>query len=224
MSILQRFSDIMRSNINALLDKCEDPAKMVDQYLIDARRDLAECKAQTASVMAAEKAAARALDECSKNVNQYTDAARKAVEQGNDDDARALIQSKQRYEAQLPQLQKNYDAAHDSAEKMRQLYSKLTADIQTLEARKNTVKSTVAVAKAQETVNQVGAKSEYGSTASSGMARMEAKAAERLDRAMAEADLDADIRATDDLAAKYASGGSASVEDELAAIKASMNQ
>ena len=34
MGILQRFSDIMRSNVNAVLDKCEDPAKMVDQTLL----------------------------------------------------------------------------------------------------------------------------------------------------------------------------------------------
>ena len=44
MSILQRFSDIMRSNVNALLDKCEDPAKMVDQTLLDLRRNLADVK------------------------------------------------------------------------------------------------------------------------------------------------------------------------------------
>ena len=42
MSIIQRFSDIMRSNVNALLDKCEDPAKMVDQTLLDLRRDRLE--------------------------------------------------------------------------------------------------------------------------------------------------------------------------------------
>ena len=37
MGILTRFTDIMKSNINALLDKCEDPAKMIDQTLRDLR-------------------------------------------------------------------------------------------------------------------------------------------------------------------------------------------
>ena len=49
MGILTRFTDIMKSNINALLDKCEDPAKMIDQTLRDLREDLAEVKKETAN-------------------------------------------------------------------------------------------------------------------------------------------------------------------------------
>ena len=41
MAILERFTDIIKANINELLDKCEDPAKMIDQYLRDMTEDLA---------------------------------------------------------------------------------------------------------------------------------------------------------------------------------------
>ena len=51
MGILTRFTDIMKSNINALLDKCEDPAKMIDQTLRDLREDLAEVKKETLLLM-----------------------------------------------------------------------------------------------------------------------------------------------------------------------------
>ena len=52
MGILKRFKDIMSSNINALLDKAEDPEKMIDQYLRDLQEDLRKVKSETATVMA----------------------------------------------------------------------------------------------------------------------------------------------------------------------------
>ena len=55
MGILKRFKDIMSSNINALLDKAEDPEKMIDQYLRDLQEDLRKVKSETATVMADRK-------------------------------------------------------------------------------------------------------------------------------------------------------------------------
>ena len=222
MSILKRFSDIMRSNVNALLDKAEDPAKMVDQYLLDARKDLAECKEETAGIMAAEKQAKRALEDCEADIAKYDAAARKAVKAGNDNDARELLTSKQRLEGQLPQLQKNYEAAHASAENMRQMYDKLVRDISDLEARKATVKGTVAAAKAQEAANRIGSHSKYGAEASDGLSRMEQKAKERLDKATAKAELDDSMDRSADLLDKYGSAGASSVDDELAKLKAEL--
>ena len=57
--ILNRFKDIMSSNINALLDKVEDPNKMIDQYLRNLESDLGKVKAETAAVMAEETRAKR---------------------------------------------------------------------------------------------------------------------------------------------------------------------
>lgn len=64
MGILSRFKTIMESNINALLDKAEDPVKMADQLARDLEKDLGEVKAETAAVMAEEKRAKRAYEEC----------------------------------------------------------------------------------------------------------------------------------------------------------------
>lgn len=55
MGILTRFTDIMKSNINALLDKCEDPAKMIDQTLRDLREDLAEVKKKRPTLLLMQK-------------------------------------------------------------------------------------------------------------------------------------------------------------------------
>jgi phage shock protein A len=221
MGILQRFGDIMKSNINALLDKCEDPAKMVDQMLLDLRKDLADVKKETASVMADEKSAKRKLDECDANIKKYTDAAQNALKAGSEVDARELIAKKQKLEETRVSLQSTYDVAHQNADKMRQMHDKLTNDISDLETRKDAIKAKVATAKAQEHMNKMAA----GVNTSSSLAafdRMEAKANKMLDAANAENELNEGIHSTDDLAEKYSSGSDVTVDDELAKMKADL--
>jgi phage shock protein A len=222
MGILQRFGDIMKSNINALLDKCEDPAKMVDQTLLDLRKDLADVKKETASVMADEKNAKRKLDENDAEIKKYTTAAQNALKSGNETDAKTLIARKQQLEETRISLQSTYDVAHANAEKMRQMHDKLTNDIESMETRKDAIKGKVATAKAQAHMNKMTS----GVNTDASMAafdRMEAKANKMLDEANAEAELNEGVHSTDDLADKYASGGNdVSVDDELARMKAEL--
>lgn len=222
MGVLQRFSDIMRSNVNALLDKMEDPAKMIDQTLLDLRRDLADVKKETANVMADERGAKRRLDDCVENINKYNTAAQNALRSGNEGDARKLIAKKQQFESNLASLQSTYDLAHANAEKMRQMHDKLTADIEALEARKDAVKGKVAAAKAQERMNDVISGVSDSSASIAAFERMEDKADKMLDAAMAEADLNAGIAAEGDLLGKYSGGCAVSVDDELAKMKAAL--
>ena len=82
MSILSRFNDIIKANINALLDKAEDPAKMIDQYLREMTDDLAEVKRETASVMAEETRTMRLADENQAQVDKYDALAKLKEEMG----------------------------------------------------------------------------------------------------------------------------------------------
>ncbi len=223
MSIVSRFSDIMKSNVNALLDKCEDPAKMVDQTLRDLREDLAKVKQETAGVMADAKDANRKVEECAAQVTKYTTAAQNALRAGNEDDARQLIAKKQQYSEQLEALKQTAELANANADKMRQMHDKLVNDISTLETRKDTIKAKVATAKAQERMNKMQDGGKKAASSMDAFNRMEAKANKALDAAMAHAELNEGKDAASDLADKYVgAGGSASVDDELAAMKASL--
>ena len=221
--ILSRFKDIISANINDLLDKCEDPSKMIDQYLRNTLEDLAEVKKETAGVMAEEKRCARIYNEAKANVEKYTELAKKAIKAGNDDDARTFLAEKQKYEADMASIEKAYTVAKANADKMRQLYNKLSADVESLKARRANVKATVAVAKTQEKINKVASSADKISGSMGAFSRMEEKAARMLDEANATAELDAALDSgLDDLEDKYSSGGSMAVDDELAAMKASM--
>lgn len=223
MGIMTRFSDIMKSNINALLDKCEDPAKMVDQTLRDLREDLAQVKKETAGIMADATAANRKVEECQASIDKYTRAAENAIKAGNEEDARTLIAKKQEFENQMVTLKKNADLNNANAEKMRQMHDKLVNDIDALEARRDAVKSTVAATKAQERINKIQDGGKRAASSMDAFNRMEEKANKAFDEAMAHSELNAGIHATDDLADKYAGCvGNASVDDELAAMKAKL--
>ena len=91
MGIIARFRDIMAANINALLDRAEDPEKMIDQLMRNLASDLAEVKEETAAVIAEEKRTEREMNECSKEIAELTSYAMKAVQAGNDGDARKFL-------------------------------------------------------------------------------------------------------------------------------------
>lgn len=219
MGILSRMKDIMASNINALLDKAENPEKMIAQMLRTARENLAEVKQETAAVMANENDAKRRKDECEEQIAKYQVAAENAVKANNDADALKLLETKNRLLEQLKGLQENYDAAHADAENMREMYNKLSADIQNLEGRAATIKGKAATAKAREHANKVtSGVSNIGSLEA--FDRMEAKVNKQLDTANAVASLDKEAHSDSDLLNKYTSGASTPAQDELAALKA----
>lgn len=224
MGILDRFADILKANINDLLDKAEDPAKMIDQYMRDLTETLAEVKEETAAVMAEETRAKRMLDENAAEVEKYAGLARKALEAGNEGDARTFLAKKQQLEAAGASLAETYNVANENATKMRQMHDKLVSDIEALNSRREAVKAKVAVARAQEKVNEVASATDKAADAMNAFSRMEAKADSLLDKANAEATLNAEPSdPMADLEAKYASMGTdATIDAELEAMKKEM--
>ena len=224
MGILDRFTTIVKANINELLDRAEDPAKMIDQYLVDLTDSLAEVKRETAGIMAEEKRTKRLVDDNAAEVDRMEQLAKKALSAGNEGDARAFLGKKQQLAAAGAELVKAYEAAHANADKMRKMHDKLVGDIENLKSRRETIKAKVAVAKTQEQVAGFTSGSDRAESAVAAFDRMEAKADRMLDTADAMAELNEEP--VDEVAAleeKYASvTDDAAVEDELARLKAEM--
>lgn len=225
MGVFSRFSDIMRSNVNALLDKAENPEKMVDQTLRDLREDLAEVKQQTAGVMADAKEANRKVENCEEEIRKYTTAAQNAIKAGNDGDARKLIAKKQQLEEQLASLKKTAEINNANANRVRQMHDKLVSDIEALETKRDTIKATAATARAQEKINKMQDGGKRAASSIDAFNRMEAKANRALDQAIAHSELNAGGSTSEDLLDKYAGEGStSSVDDELEAMKAQLGK
>ena len=97
MGIFTRFRDIISSNINAMLDRAEDPEKLVKLMIREMEDTLIELKAACAGVMAGRKKIRRRLQETRDRESHWELRAGIAVEKGRDDLAREALKEKRRF-------------------------------------------------------------------------------------------------------------------------------
>jgi phage shock protein A len=129
MGIFTRFRDIISSNINAMLDRAEDPEKLIKLMIREMEDTLVELKAACAGVMADSKKAQRESDEMVTRIKMWEEKAALAVRKGRDDLAREALNEKRRYtgreaslKGELTELNQLVDQYHDD---IRQLEDKL---------------------------------------------------------------------------------------------------
>src|SRR5881394_3068102 len=91
MGIFDRFSTLLRSNINDLISRAEDPEKMLSQILVDMRSQLAKAKQQVASAIADEKRLRDQADSEFKQAADWEQKARLAITEGRDDLAKQAL-------------------------------------------------------------------------------------------------------------------------------------
>ncbi|AZK45299.1 PspA/IM30 family protein [Paenibacillus lentus] len=150
MGILSRFRDIMRANVNSFMDRAEDPAKAMDEYMRSLHRDLGQVKAEMNAVLADERRAKASWNECEAEIKKLQRYAEKTVEAGREDDAIKFLERKAQQAEKLSELQKTHELAASKVASMKQLQEKLMSDIGQLEARHSELKEKLAAAKLQQ--------------------------------------------------------------------------
>ncbi|MEF2968561.1 PspA/IM30 family protein [Paenibacillus sp. M1] len=223
MGILSRFKEIMKVNVGALLDRAEEPDKIVDEYMRRMNSDLGQVKAETASVLAAEGRVKRELDECAAEVRKLQRYAEKSVESGDEEGALKFLERKAKQAERLNELQAAHEEAAANAARMKEMQDKLISDLNRLEERRFELKGKLAEADA---LRQRNAGAASGGTEAAfraaeekaNMALYQAEALAELRGGAKEDDLDALIAELENGARKDADGA----EEELAAIKAKL--
>ncbi len=129
MGIFTRFRDIVSSNISAMLDKAEDPEKLIKLMIREMEDTLVEIKASCAGVMANSKKVQRELDDGQSQEGYWKEKAELAVNKGRDDLAREALMEKRRYGDRVDGLKKELIGCDSLVEQyqddIRQLEDKL---------------------------------------------------------------------------------------------------
>ena len=152
MGIFSRMTDIINSNINALLDQAEDPEKMIRLIIQEMEDTLVEVRSSSARVLADRKAAARRLEQVQAEADSWEQKAVLAISKGREDLARAALQEKHEIEDEVAAVQAELNATDEHIEQLNhevgQLQQKLSdakAKQKALLMRSKTVESRIKV-------------------------------------------------------------------------------
>lgn len=218
-NIFQRVSLIIKSNINDLLDRFEDPEKIIDQCIVDAKEEYAVMLQDTATVKGNLTIAKKKLDEFTKEESEWMAIAEKAVKAGNDGDAKTALQKAMNAKAQKETQQAVVDKCQIASDKAVDALNSFSEQINAMEMKKNELKSKAIAARSQEKANSLSSKNIAGSLSKFN------EMAEKIDADLAAQEAMTELTGTtdnaeEDLREKYSAPD---VDDALAELKKKMD-
>jgi phage shock protein A len=219
MGILDRISTILRSNINAALDKAENPEKMLDQIIRDMASAIEEAKGQVAGVIAQEKQLEAEKAQAEKQAKEWGQRAEKAIRAGRDDLAREALRRKKDFESNAEQYQQQWDVQHQMVTKLRSQLDLLIRKYDEAVRNRDVLIARHRTAQAQMQMNKT-MKGLQGKDLTSDFSRMDRRIKEMEARASAEAELNSASSTIEDQFAQLDAGDD--MDDELAALKSKM--
>lgn len=216
----KRVSTLVRSELNASLDKAEDPVKMLDQFMRDMAEDIREVETGVAKQMANEKMLKRKKDDVLILIEKRQKQAEQAIEAGNDDMARRALEDKHEHEQQAEALTASWEQANADTEISRDKLAEMKKEYQEMKLKKDTLQARAESAKTRTKMNRT--MSAIGSDESKqGFERME----EKVMQYEAEAETSEDLRTSRTLEDEFEELNSdKKIDDELAALKRKMGR
>ena len=224
MGLFDRLSQVLRSNINDLISRSEDPEKMLNQIIIDMRSQLVKAKQQVASAIADEKRLRDQADKEFKDAAEWEKRAMLAIQEGRDDLAKQALVRQGEHVSHGQQLEATWETHRLETEKLKNSLRDLNDKIEEAKRKKNLLVARQRRAQAQariaETMSSLSEKSAFEA-----FARMEEKIETNERQLKASVEIDEEFSG-DTLHNKFKqlekSVGTVGVDQQLAALKQKM--
>ncbi len=224
MSIFSKFSTMIRSNINDLISRAENPEKMLNQIILDMRDQLAKSKREVASAIADERKLKSQLEGERKQVREWESRAMLAVNEGRDDLAKQALVRQQEHAERAASLEGTWQAQAAETEKLKGSLRQLNDKIEEAKRKRNLLVAKQKRAQAQRRIHETMS-GLSDTSAFEAFNRMADKIEEEERRNLAQAEvteaLSGDTLETEFLRLESGSGD-AGMDDRLLDLKAKM--
>lgn len=217
----KRVSTVVGSELNAMLDKAEDPVKMLDQFIRDMESDIQEVESAVAKQVANEKMLKRKADDAQIKVEKRQNQAEQAIEADNEDLAKRALEDKAEHQKQAELLWESWERASRDSEELRDKLDEMKKEYQQMKLKKDSLQARAESAKTKTKMNRT--MSAIGSDESK-------KGFERMEEKVLQYEAEADT--SDDLSHKSRSldeefdnlNNDSEVDNELAELKKKMGK
>jgi phage shock protein A len=224
VGIFDRFRRVVKSNLNDMISKAENPEKMLNQLIVDMNQQLIESKKSVAAAIADEKKLERQVRENVSAGEEWGRKAMLALRAGKEDLAKEALVRKQHFDKVAGQYQEQLEAQHESVEKLKLSLRGLQNKIEEAQRKKNLLIARAKRAEAQRKVNET-----IGGMADTSAFEAFDRMAEKMDQLEAENAAMTEIedmtsKGGDELEQQFAAleGGSASADAMLEDLKKRM--
>ena len=219
MAIFERLSDLLKANVNDMLDKAEDPEKMVKQIIIDMEAQVNSATQALGAAMGSEKQALKQLESAKASSADWTNKAKAALTAGNEELAKKALEQKTSVDADLVQFQAAYDSVSMQVSQLKDQVRQLKSKLEEARMKQNMLIARSKMADAQKSVS-TSLNSTDSTSAFTKLDKMEQKVNAKEAEAQAFTEMASESNSVAD--EFEALEKTAAVDDELAKLKAEM--
>ena len=224
MSIFTKLSTVIKSNINDLISRSENPEKMLNQIILDMRDQLAKAKREVAAAIADERKLRASLDAEVKEVRQWEHRAVLAVKEGRDDMAKQALVRQQEHKERASTLDETWRTQAAEMEKLKGSLRQLNEKIEEAKRKRNLLVAKQRRAQAQRRIHETMS-GLSNTSAFDAFERMADKIDEQERESLAHQEVNEALgpgTLEDDFKALESGGDGGDVEDRLLSLKQEM--
>ena len=218
MGIFSRMTDVFKANVNDVLDKAENPEKMIKQMVIEMEESVNKSTLAVAQSVSNAKSLEKKISKAKKSVEDWNEKAKHAINAGRDDLAKAALEKRSLAQKNINDLEPLYTSAKQTADNLRSQLEQIKNKLDEARNRQNTLIARARSAEAQKQISQ--SISGVGSDAFSKFDKLEQKVETMESEAEVHAELAGDNNSLEDEFKALESGGDA--ETELLKMKSEM--